>query len=334
LWSTKVKLAAALFLAAGAGLAAGRLPVDRAVAAALLLAVAAAVAVWLWRSLVRPIEDLSEAAERLAAGDFSARVVSIPDDEHRGLALALNQMAGRIQEDISRLTALERTRRDFVGNVSHELRTPLAAVKAYAETLASGGPEDEAGRAEFVREIERNADRMTRLVDDLLALSALESGARAPAKEPVSLMRVTGEVVAALKPLAEKKRIVLRVVPFSDVPDVPADRGQLKHVLSNLIDNAVKYTPEAGVVTVRAGVEKGHARVFVEDNGGGIPAEHLSRVFERFYRVDTSRSREMGGTGLGLAIVKHIVEAHGGQVRAESEPGKGAAFSFTLPLSV
>ncbi|MBI4678880.1 MAG: HAMP domain-containing protein [Elusimicrobia bacterium] len=297
-----------------------------------LLPAALLASLWLSRSLSRPLEDIRATAERLASGDFSARVRDLPSDEHRQLALTLNEMASRIQENLGRLERLEKMRKDFVANVSHELRTPLSAVKAYAETLASGGPEDPRGRAEFTREIEKNADRMARLVDDLLALSEIESGGRPPAKEPVSLMRVAAEAAAALKPLAERKRIALRVEPFPDMPELSVDRSQVKQVLTNLLDNAVKHTPEAGTVRVWAAVEPGHAAVFVQDTGCGIPAEHLPRIFERFYRVDKSRSREMGGTGLGLAIVKHIVEAHGGTVAAECPPGQGSTFRFTLPL--
>ncbi|MBI5211498.1 MAG: HAMP domain-containing protein [Elusimicrobia bacterium] len=327
---------ATLFLAlAGAVLAgagAASLPAWAAAATVLLLAAALPAARWLGGSLGRPLHDIREAAEKIAAGDFSARVGPVPGDEHRQLAAALDKMAARIQDDLARLESMERMRRDFVANVSHELRTPLAAVKAYAETLVSGEPRDAATRAEFCREIEGSADRMARLVDDLLTLSALESGARSPAKEPVSVMRVAAEVVAALMPLAQRKRIVLRLDPFPDMPSVQADRGQLKQVFTNLIDNAVKYTPEAGVVRVGAAVAGREVRLSVEDTGAGIPAEHIPRIFERFYRVDKARSRELGGTGLGLAIVKHIVEAHGGAVAVESEPGRGSTFRFSLPL--
>lgn len=245
------------------------------------------------------------------------------------LTLWLSREVGRLLAEMRRL---EEVRRDFVANVSHELRTPLASVKAYAETLREGGLEDASNRLEFVGEIERSADRMTRLVDDLLVLSEIESGKRAQALESVSLMRLTSEVVATLRPLAERKRIGLRLDPFQDVPDVRADRGQLKQVLTNLVDNAIKYTGEDGTVRIHARVEGGRAVVSVSDTGPGIAAEHLPRIFERFYRVDKARSRELGGTGLGLAIVKHLVEAHGGAVSVESEPGRGSTFRFSLPL--
>jgi two-component system phosphate regulon sensor histidine kinase PhoR len=174
---------------------------------------------------------------------------------------------------------------------------------------------------------------MTRLVDDLLELSAIESGSRPPHLEAVSLMRVAGEVTASLKPLAERKQVVLRLEPFHDIPEARADRGQLKQVFTNLLDNAIKYAGDKGTVRITAAAEDGLITVAIQDTGSGIPAEHLPRIFERFYRVDKARSRELGGTGLGLAIVKHIVEAHGGSVAVESAVGRGSTFRFSVPAA-
>jgi len=292
---------------------------------------AVALAVRLAASMSRSLSEISEVARRLAAGDLSARIRRPPSDEHRQLAETLNLMAETIQRDMEQLKKLEQVRKDFVANVSHELRTPLASIKAYAETLRSGALEDPDAAGEFVREIEESADRMTRLVDDLLALSALESGRFTPAAEPVSLMRLAGEVTASLKPLAERKGIVIRIEPFHGLPDVRADRGRLKQVFVNLLDNAIKYTGAKGTVRMSASHGEGLATVAIQDNGPGIPAEHLPRIFERFYRVDKARSRELGGTGLGLSIVKHIVEAHGGSVSVESVEGEGSTFRFSIP---
>ncbi|MBI3296935.1 MAG: hypothetical protein HYZ75_02135 [Elusimicrobia bacterium] len=232
------------------------------------------------------------------------------------------------------LKRLEEARREFVANVSHELRTPLASIKAYAETLSMGGLDDAANRAGFVREIEAAADRMAHLVDDLLSLAALESGRRPPVFEPLTLGTLAAEVAASLMPLAARKSIVLRVEPFHGVPQVRADRELLKRVLTNLLDNAIKYTGERGLVRLGAESEGDRVSVWVADDGPGIPPEALPRVFERFYRVDKARSRELGGTGLGLSIVKHIVEAHGGSVSAESVVGTGSTFRVTLPAAV
>jgi len=299
-------------------------------ACGLILALLAA-ALWARQAVSRPLAEISRAAEGLARGEEQARV-RLPARGTLGrLGATLNFLAERIQHDISELRRLEQIRKDFVANVSHELRTPLASIKAFAETLASGGLEDKANRLEFVSEIERNADRMTRLVDDLLQISALEAGRMPPAFESLSLMRVAAEVAAGLKPLAEKKGIVLRLEPFGDLPQVRADRSQLKQVLVNLIDNAIKYGGENGVVRISARSTSDGLTVSVQDTGPGIPPEDRLRVFERFYRVDKARSRELGGTGLGLSIVKHIVELHGGSAGVDAPPEGGSRFHFTLP---
>ena len=298
-----------------------------------LLAVALPLLLWFYLSLSYPLSEITRVTDQLAAGDWEARVPDLPPDECGRLGRSLNYLAERVRLDITQLRRSETVRKDFIANVSHELRTPLAAIKAFAETLHDAAAQDPEHRQEFILEIERNADRMTRLVDDLLALSALESGTRPPAQEPVDLMRVAAEVTASLKPLASRKEIGLRLEPFHDIPEVRGDRGQIKQVLTNLIDNAIKFTPDKGVVRLSASYGDGRVTVAVQDSGIGIPAEDLPRIFERFYRVDKARSREMGGTGLGLAIVKHIVEAHGGTVAVESRPAEGSTFRFTLPAA-
>ncbi|MCX5794218.1 MAG: ATP-binding protein [Elusimicrobia bacterium] len=298
----------------------------------LIAALAVLACAWLLVHMQnRAVSRITQAAERLAAGDWSARVGPLRDDEIGRLGRSLDQLAEKVQKDLAALRRSETVRKDFTANVSHELRTPLAAIKAFAETLRGGAAEDPDHRMEFLEEIERNADRMTRLVDDLLTLSALDSGARPPAAESVDLMRLAAEVTATLKPLAGRKELGLRLEPFRDVPPVRGDRGQLKQVLTNLLDNAIKFTPEKGLVRVSAACAEGRVTVAVQDTGIGIPAEDLPRIFERFYRVDKARSRELGGTGLGLAIVKHIVEAHGGSVAVESRPGEGSTFRVSLP---
>ncbi|MBI4377093.1 MAG: hypothetical protein HY549_11670 [Elusimicrobia bacterium] len=282
------------------------------------------------RGASAPLEQIKAVLHRLREGQGGARVSEHLPKPWSGLAAAVNDLADRIEMDFAKLRDLERMRREFVANVSHELRTPLASIKAFAETLGQEGV-SVCDQREFIAEIERNTDRMTRLVDDLLELSALESGNRPPQREPVSLMKVVAEVAAGLKPLADRKRIVLRTEPFHDTPELLADRGQVKQVLVNLVENAIKFTSEGGTIRVSPVVSEESVSVLVEDNGAGIPAGDLPRIFERFYRVDKARSREMGGTGLGLAIVKHIVEGHGGSVRVDSELGRGSIFRFSLP---
>jgi two-component system phosphate regulon sensor histidine kinase PhoR len=235
--------------------------------------------------------------------------------------------------DITRLRQLEQVRKDFVANVSHEIKTPLASIKAFAETLRTGAIDDPANRKEFVEVIEKDADRMTRLVDDLLELSSIESGRRAPNFESIALAECAQGVAVSLAPLAERKQVRIEIRIPNDLPPLRADKGQLRQVLTNLLDNAIKFNKDKGGVTVTASADQRVVTVVVQDTGSGIPAEDLPRIFERFYRVDKARSRELGGTGLGLAIVKHIVDAHGGSVGVESEPGQGATFRFTLPTA-
>ncbi|TLM66626.1 MAG: HAMP domain-containing protein [Deltaproteobacteria bacterium] len=230
--------------------------------------------------------------------------------------------------DISDLKRLERVRRDFVANVSHELRTPVTVIRGYAETLA-GGSTDPAIVARFAAIIQSHAERLANLIGDLLTLSELEAKGSALTLRPHPLPELVGHCCQLLAPQAEEKAIAL---DCSLIPAlaVLADRQRLEQVLVNLLDNAVKYTPAGGRITVTAGEEGGLVRVQVRDTGPGIPLHEQARIFERFYRVDAGRSRDQGGTGLGLAIVKHIVQLHGGTVGVESTPGQGTCFTFTL----
>jgi two-component system, OmpR family, phosphate regulon sensor histidine kinase PhoR len=232
--------------------------------------------------------------------------------------------------DLTRLKQLENTRKDFVANVSHELRTPLSLIKGYLETLLDGAKDDAAVAAKFLRTIQRNADRLQLLIEDLLAISELESGDVQLNLETVLVGPIVRRVLEDFRARAEAKRVEL--ADETAGLRVRADPARLEQVLGNLVDNAIKYGRVNGRVTVGgAALPEGQVRLFVRDDGGGIPPESLGRLFERFYRVDKARSREQGGTGLGLAIVKHIVQSHGGKVWAESQLGQGATFSFTLP---
>ena len=238
-----------------------------------------------------------------------------------------------VLHDITRLRRLEQMRRDFVANVSHELRTPLASIRGFAETLSAGAVDDKENRLDFLRTIEDHAGRLTKLVDDLLDLSAIESGHRAPRLASTDLAAALAESARAFAPVAEERGVALEAPPAYDLPRVSADPDQLRQILANLLDNALKYTESGGRVSVSAEPWKGGARVTVRDTGVGIPEADLPRVFERFYRVDKARAREAGGTGLGLSIVKHLVEAHGGEVSVESRQPGGTAFRFTLPAA-
>jgi len=238
-----------------------------------------------------------------------------------------------VLHDITRLRRLESVRRDFVANVGHELRTPLASIKGFAETLREGAMRDPEHASEFLGTIEEHADRMAKLVDDLLDLAAIESGHRTPRLEAVELGPLCADVARQLAPQAEAAGVRIETLPMDAVPRARADREQLRQILVNLVGNAIKYNERGGLVELSAEARAGGLRVTVRDTGVGIPEADLPRVFERFYRVDKARSREAGGTGLGLSIVKHLVEAHGGQVSVESRQPGGSSFRFTLPAA-
>ncbi len=231
--------------------------------------------------------------------------------------------------DLTQLKQLERTRQEFVANVSHELRTPLSLIKGYVETLLDGAKDNPEVASRFLETINRNAERLRLLMDDLLTISELESGRVKIELQPVSLEEVVQKVFADFKARAAAKEVHL-VSQVSGVR-VLAQPERLEQVLCNLVDNAIKYGRAQGSVTVSArATDSQQVEISVADDGPGIPAESVERVFERFYRVDKARSREQGGTGLGLSIVKHIVQTHGGRVWATSQLGRGATFCFTL----
>ncbi|RII26715.1 MAG: PAS domain-containing sensor histidine kinase [Geobacter sp.] len=233
--------------------------------------------------------------------------------------------------DISDLKRLEKVRRDFVANVSHELRTPVTVIKGYAETLLEGkltADPERSGR--FLEIIYNHSERLAAIIGDLLTLSEMESGDLSLEVSPINQESTIKSVIALLGEAAERKRITITCRDLNIPAKVLADRGRLEQVLINLLDNAIKYTPEQGTITISSTLEGEMARISVADTGPGIPAKDIPRIFERFYRVDSSRRRDQGGTGLGLSIVKHIVQLHGGTVTVSSTPGKGSVFSFTL----
>lgn len=233
--------------------------------------------------------------------------------------------------DITDLKRLERVRKDFVANVSHELRTPVAVIKGYAETLLAGpGEASPEQTARFLDIIHRHTERLAELIADLLTLSELEAGGMALELAPLSIEGTVRHVANLLEQKARDKGITIAYEGIDDLPLVLADRRRVEQVLINLLDNAIKYTPGKGAITVSAADAGEMLRIAVTDTGIGIPPKDLPRLFERFYRADAARSREQGGTGLGLSIVKHIVQLHGGTVAVESTPGKGSSFSFTL----
>lgn len=235
-----------------------------------------------------------------------------------------------VLHDLTDLRRLEDIRRDFVANVSHELKTPLTSISGYTETLLTDDPEP-AVRAQFLRTILSNAQRMQRLVDDQLDLARIESGRWTPQPTEVDVATAARESWAARAAAAEAAGVWLEIETEPGAATVRIDPDALSQVFGNLFDNAIRYAPRGSAITCRAALSGDGACIAVEDHGPGIPSEHLPRLFERFYRVDPSRSREAGGTGLGLAIVKHLIEAHGGWVQAESTLGEGTTIRFWLP---
>ena len=252
-------------------------------------------------------------------------------------AAALRDAAGAaagvvlVFHEVTRLRELEALRQEFVANVSHELRTPLSLIKSAAETLIDGGKDDPAVTARFLAMIDKHANRLTLLIDDLLLLARLDSGHVELKLKPVPLRAAAQDALDDAALAAQVRRVTLENRVPGEV-SAHADPDRLRQVLANLIDNAIKYGREGGTVVLGGRVLEGaRVELTVRDDGPGIPAEAKARIFERFYRADKARSREQGGTGLGLAIVKNVVTAHGGEVRVESAPDKGTEFFITLP---
>ena len=245
-------------------------------------------------------------------------------------------------EDLSELRRLERVRRDFIANISHELRTPLASVRLLAETLEDAIDTDRDKAQMFLEKIETEVQHLTALVSELLELSRIESGLVPMVIEPVEAGQLVREVMARMLPQAQRHRVTLGTEIQDGSTLVAADSKHIARVLVNLVHNAIKFTPSGGKVTIGTLLQTGGQtqRFFVRDTGVGIRAEELPRIFERFYKADRARSKADfigpggGGSGLGLAIARHVVEAHGGRIIAESTPGQGSTFSFTLPIMV
>jgi two-component system phosphate regulon sensor histidine kinase PhoR len=234
-----------------------------------------------------------------------------------------------VLRDVTDLRHLEQMRQEFVANVSHELRTPLTSIKGFVETLLAGNLDDRALTERFLKIISGETDRMIALINDLLDLSRIESGKQPLKLGPVDIKEIFDDTIMILQSNADAKNMTVQNLIYDPVI-VEGDEKLLKQVAINLVDNAIKYTPEGGTVTVEAIKSPDEVEIIVSDNGVGIPAQHLDRVFERFYRVDKGRARNMGGTGLGLAIVKHIVDKHKGSICAESRVGKGTKMRLTL----
>ncbi|HCW06176.1 MAG TPA: two-component sensor histidine kinase [Cytophagales bacterium] len=238
------------------------------------------------------------------------------------------------QKEIDELKKLEAFRKEFIADVSHELKTPIFAAQGFVHTLLDGAMNDKNVRSKFLKKAAKSLDGLDSLVQDLLTLSQIETGDIKMKFDRIDLFKLCEEVVDQFEEKAAEKKIALSLVPNKQSKIwVHADPKRIEQVITNLVSNALNYTQEGGNVTVSFDIGKKNVTTFVADTGEGIPAQHLNRIFERFYRVDKSRSREKGGTGLGLAIVKHILEGHNTKAEVQSEVGKGSTFSFKLSRS-
>ncbi|HWQ62251.1 MAG TPA: HAMP domain-containing sensor histidine kinase [Negativicutes bacterium] len=302
--------------------------IDRLLLLSLLVGTLAATVLGFFvsRGLTRPIADISRAARRFASGDYASRTAATGGDEIGGLGRTFNTMA-------ESLAKVEQNRREFLANVSHELKTPVASIQALAETLTDGLATEPGQQRRYLDTIVAESRHIDRLIHDLLDLSQLEAGELAVIPEKLDLAAFLAGETAKYDHLLADKDLSLRVDVPAGLPAVLADPGRLAQVMTNLISNASRYSPAGETIDVTARHKDGKATVAVSDRGPGIPSEDQPYVWDRFYRVDKSRSRSGGGTGLGLAITKRLVQAMGGEASLASDPVRGTTVTFTLPLA-
>lgn len=304
------------------------------VASLLVAALAALMAIFFSRTITRPLALLSRAARKLGAGDYDAQVQTQSPGELGELAQTFNEMAEQLKQDVEELRRQEVWRRELIMSVTHDLATPLTAITGLGEALIDGVKQSREDYEATGRIIVRETLRLRRLVKDLHMMAKVEAGALHPQRKDVRLAGLADEVLAMLAPEFERAQIEpLNSISYN-LPPASIDADMITRVLANLCDNALRYTPIGGQVTVDARKQDGILVVSVIDTGEGIPEEALPHVFERFYRADSARQASTGGSGLGLAIVRAIVEAHDGKVWAENVPGGGARINFTLPINL
>jgi signal transduction histidine kinase len=294
------------------------------VAATLAFLSSLAISLFVARRIVGPIQQMMRASQRIAAGEYRDRVPVTGSDELAELARSFNRMAVMMEQT-------EQRRLELIGNVAHELRTPLSSIQVMIEGLVDGVLlADPTTYADFQREIKR----LQRLVDDLQALSRVEAGQIALKPKPEDVTPLVQSAVDRLRPQFEDKGVALDLDLATNVPLIPVDADRMMQVLINLLGNALHYTPSGGRVFVRSEWQGDCIHIQIQDTGIGIAAEHLPHIFERFYRVDKSRSRAGGGSGIGLTIAKHLIEAHGGSISVTSPgPKQGSTFTIVIPIS-
>lgn len=299
----------------------------------IVLLLVVAVSIYISRRVAGPMVAIAKSVEAIRAGNLETRITVQANDEVGQVARAVNEMVERLKTDIAQMKKLEHVRSEFLGNVSHELRTPIFSLQGFLETLINGAVDDPAVNRVFLQKAHDHASRLNTLLGDLITISQIESGEMQLSFRYFKVVEFLTTVVGDFQSLAERNGVRLRL--DSQLPvdvDVYGDKERLSVALGSLVENAIKYNTPNGEVVVSCQHGDGHVRIEVADTGVGIAEEHLPRIFERFYRVDKNRSRDVGGTGLGLAIVKHIVEAHGSAVEVQSEVGRGSTFGFTLKV--
>jgi two-component system, OmpR family, phosphate regulon sensor histidine kinase PhoR len=279
----------------------------------------------------KQIRKITNITKNMKERNGNEKITANSTEEIKNLADALNDLIGRIEKETKNVEKLENIRSEFLGNVSHELRTPIFSIQGYIETLLGGAIHDSTVNIDFLKKIQKHSDRLNNLLNDLIEISRMESKEIKMSFRFFEIQDFITLVIEEMKPKANQKNLNLVFQPL-DIKSlvVYADRDRIRQVLVNLIDNAIKYNKENGSVVVNVINEKDFVKISVKDTGIGIPQDDLPRIFERFYRVDKNRSREMGGTGLGLAIAKHIIEAHKGELSVESKLGEGSIFKFRL----
>jgi len=282
-------------------------------------------------ALTERLARLESATRILQTGDLTARASVSGSDEIAALARSFNQMAGQLEAAAEKQKELDRLRRDLVAWAGHDLRTPLASIRLLVEALADGVVSDPETSQQYLVQARKQVDTLASLVDDLFQVSQLDAGGLTLRREPASLTDLLSDTIESFSGMAAQRGNRLEGSAAPGIDPLEMDVQRMGRVLNNLIGNALRHTPSGGLISIRADREDGFVRVTVQDNGEGIPPEDLAHIFERFYRGDKSRSRATGGSGLGLAIAKGIVEAHGGGISVQSQPGQGATFTFTVP---
>ncbi|MFH1665101.1 MAG: ATP-binding protein [Candidatus Omnitrophota bacterium] len=286
---------------------------------------------FIFRDVSSPIRRMEETVENIARGDLSRRADIGPDDELGRLAAALNRMADEVQARVENLEKTDKVRTDFIANISHELKTPLTSIKGFIETLEDGAIDDRENARRFLSIIGKHTERLISVINDLLKLAEVENRDSRIGRAKFDVKYLLDEIIWGFDHELSVRSQTLKVDYKGDDFKIRGDKDKIEQVMANLIDNAIKYTGSKGEIRVSLFEKTDSVMLSVEDNGIGISPEHLDRIFERFYRVDTAHSRELGGTGLGLSIVKHIVTLHGGHIYIDSEVGKGTKLTVMLP---